>query len=58
VWGDVTPGTNILGPGGSRYVVEPHNAQGFIAQRNESGGKNEIFEALDPIDQAKFCAAP
>jgi hypothetical protein len=57
-WGFVASGTNVVDTAGNRYVVEPQDGEGLLTLRHLSGGKDEVFDVRDPIDQSRFIVAP
>jgi len=57
VWGYVNPATIVVDDKGHRYIVKPQDDGGWIVLRNLSGGKDDAFDAMDPIDHSSFSLA-
>lgn len=53
-WGRVQIGTTLLDENGFRYIVDEHEDNEFIKLRNISGGDDQTFKVVDPIDHNEF----
>ncbi len=53
-WGKVQIGTTLLDDNGFRYIVDQHEDNECIKLRNISGGDDQVFKIIDPIDHDEF----